>query len=91
MNAKRIIDVFKNLGVSQVKTPLGRWNINNYKQTALKVRYANEDNCGVCNDYNENKTQIKENKIYKEIDELYIYMMGAESLPDAYTGLKNNE
>ena len=88
MNAKRIIDVFKNLGVSQVKTPLGRWNIHNYKQTALKVRYANEDNCGVCNDYNKNTTQIKENNVYKELDETYIYMMGSESLPDAYTGLK---
>ena len=52
---------------------MGRWNIHNYTQTILKIKYANEDNCGSCGEnYNFNQNE----------DELYIYMMGNESLPD---------
>jgi hypothetical protein len=36
------VNIFK-----QGKTPLGRWNIHNYKETTLKIDYANEDNCGI--------------------------------------------
>ena len=64
MNAKRIIELFKRVSLKHVKTPLGRWNIHNYKETTLKIKYANEDNCGVC--CNENK----------ESDDLYMYSMG---------------
>ena len=42
MNFTSIINVFKHS-----KTPLGRWNIHNYKETTLKIDYANEDNCGI--------------------------------------------
>ena len=85
MNARRIIDIFKNTCFSQVKTPLGRWNIHNYEQTSLKIKYANEDNCGTCGEYNKNITQIQDNNKYKhrqELDDPYIYMMGVESVPD---------
>ena len=87
MNARRILDIFKRARVAEVKTPLGRWNIHNYKQTALKIRYANEDNCGTCGTYtyNQNTAQIQENNEYNkhsESDKLYIYMMGLDSAPD---------
>ena len=70
MNAKRILDIFKRMYFTPVNQPLGRWNINNnYKQTMLKIKYANEDNCG-----------ISGNKYKNETDEdQYIYMMGYES------------
>jgi hypothetical protein len=58
---------------TQVKTPLGRWNIHNYRQTTLKIKYANEDNCGTCGEYIDNQD---------DVDELYVYMMGTDSVPD---------
>jgi hypothetical protein len=64
-----------------VKTPLGRWNIHNNTQTKLKIQYANEDNCGTSGNYSEYTEQIKETQ---ELDELYVYMMGSESLPDSF-------
>jgi hypothetical protein len=85
MNARSIIDIFKRVFFTQAKTPLGRWNIHNYSQTTLKIRYANEDNCGTCGEHNRNITQMLENNGYnenQELDELYIYMMGSETLPD---------
>jgi hypothetical protein len=84
MIARGIIHLFKHAFFAEVKKPLGRWNIHNYRQTTLKIRYANEDNCGTCGDYYKNATQIPENNGYKqneELDDQYIYMMGAESLP----------
>ncbi len=71
MNSKYILNLLKN--TSSMKNPLGRWNIHNYTQTVLKIKYANEDHCGTCGE-----CEIKENND----DELYIYMMGNESLPD---------
>ena len=50
MNFKSItnfINIFK-----QGKTPLGRWNIHNYKETTLKIDYANADNCGISSNKN---------------------------------------
>ena len=41
MNFKHIIEVFKAASRKQVKTPLGRWNIENHTQTKLKINYAN--------------------------------------------------
>ena len=55
-----IINVFKRLYFQNVKTPLGRWNINNYKETTLKIDYANEDNCGISS----NKNIIQNIKIH---------------------------
>jgi hypothetical protein len=66
-----IISVFKG---THVKTPLGRWNIHNYRETMLKLKYATEDNCGISY---KNITQIHQKK---ELDDKeYIYMMGYES------------
>ncbi len=77
MNASRIINVFKHALSPHVQTPLGRWNIHNYGETALKIKYATEDNCGIYS-YNKNETNMQ-----KEVelcdDENYVYMMGYES------------
>ena len=35
MNATRIIDLFKRASLAHIKVPLGRWNINNHKETTL--------------------------------------------------------
>ena len=77
MNAKRILDVFKRTYLGHIKTPLGRWNTHNQKETTLKVKYANEDNCGVSGNNYKYKTQIE--KKYDFNDEQYIYSMGYES------------
>jgi hypothetical protein len=85
MNARSIIDLFKRSSLKHVKTPLGRWNIHNYRQTTLKIKYANEDNCGISCNYHTNITQLQETNKYnqnKEIDNPYIYMMGYETVPD---------
>lgn len=74
-----IIQIFKRLTLPHVNPPLGRWNIQNYKETALKVKYANEDNCGVsCHNF-QNTTQIQQNNESHKDDE-YCYMMGYESV-----------
>ncbi len=77
MNAKRILDIFKRMYFTPVNQPLGRWNINNnYKQTMLKIKYANEDNCGISG----NKYKNIKNELKNELDDnQYIYMMGYES------------
>lgn len=77
MNFRSIIGgIFKGVSLSQVKTPLGRWNIHNHSQTILKIKYANEDNCGIS--YNNHKNIIQQNNQLD--DNEYIYMMGYESL-----------
>jgi hypothetical protein len=81
MNVKHIINVLRIAYHAPIKTPLGRWNIHNNTQTKLKIQYANEDNCGTSGNYSEYTEQIKENQ---ELDELYVYMMGTESLPDTF-------
>ena len=59
------INVFKHR-----KTPLGRWNIHNYKETTLKIDYANEDNCGISS--NKQKTNhIGGLKIYNPQGDYY--------------------
>ncbi len=81
MNARHIMDLFKKACFEHVKPPLGRWNIHNYRQTSLKIKYANEDNCGISYNFHKNETQIQNNK-NKDLDNLYIYMMGCETVPD---------
>jgi hypothetical protein len=76
MNVRRILDIFKHLSLTQNKPPsLGRWNIHNHRETMLKIKYANEDNCGISgNNYKNTK------KINNMLDDnQYIYMMGYES------------
>jgi hypothetical protein len=59
MNAKRISDIFKRLYLTNATPSLGRWNKHNYTQTTLKIKYANEDNCGVSGNLYKNTTQIQ--------------------------------
>ena len=72
MNTSRIIDIFKNVFLVHNKpSHLGRWNITNYQETILKIKYANEDNCGISG--NNSKNNVSN-------DSQYIYMMGYESI-----------
>jgi hypothetical protein len=68
MKFRTIIDIFKFPSMPHVKLPLGRWNSHNYSQTVLKIKYANEDNCGIS----------YSNKLDDDYE--YIYMMGYESV-----------
>ncbi len=81
MNAssRRILDIFKHAFLTQNKPPtLGRWNIHNHSETMLKIKYANEDNCGVSGNNSTNKPKIQKNKVLD--DNQYIYMMGYETI-----------
>jgi len=78
MNATRILDIFKRTYFGHIKAPLGRWNIHNHKETTLKIKYANEDNCGVSG--NNYKYTTETQKKYDFDDNQYIYSMGYESV-----------
>ncbi len=87
MNATRILDIFKRTylvhikaPLGHIKAPLGRWNIHNNKETTLKIKYANEDNCGISGNNYKNITQIQDN--YDIDDNEFIYRMGYESVPN---------
>ena len=77
MNATRILNMFKQTSLTQIKAPLGRWNIHNYRETTLKIKYANEDNCGISGNNYKNTPQILENVDLN--DNQYMYSMGYES------------
>ncbi len=77
MNVTRILDIFKRKSLPHIKMPLGRWNINN-KETTLKIKYANEDNCGISGNNYKNIIQIQKNYVID--DNEYIYNMGYESV-----------
>jgi hypothetical protein len=77
MNATRILDLFKRMYFKQNNLSLGRWNIHNYSQTTLKIKYANEDNCGISG--NNYKSTIEIQKNNELDDKQYIYIMGYES------------
>ena len=79
MNAARILDIFKRIYSPQVKFHLGRWNIHNETQTMLKIKYANEDNCGLSSHNYKNIKQVDQNNELHDDNE-YIYMMGYESV-----------
>ena len=34
------MESLKRLFLQSIKTPLGQWNITNYKETTLKIKYA---------------------------------------------------
>lgn len=57
------IDIFK-----QAKTPLGRWNIHNYKETTLKIDYANKDNCGISSSIYNDIIHIQHPVYYPDIE-----------------------
>ena len=70
MNALRILDIFKRVSFAHIKAPLGRWKTHNNEETTLKIKYANEDNCGISGN-NQQKYDFDDNQ--------YIYSMGYES------------
>ena len=77
MNTRLILDIFKRIFPTRNKPPtLGRWNIHNHRETILKIKYANEDNCGISGN---NTTKMQKNDGLN--DNQYIYMMGYESIP----------
>jgi hypothetical protein len=86
MNSTRIIDIVKFVYFKQANVPLGRWTNHNHKQTILKIKYANEDNCGVSGMIYTNtpqppKKQQKQVQIVNQSDDNeYIYFMGYESI-----------
>jgi hypothetical protein len=57
------INIFK-----QQKIPLGRWNIHNYKETILKIDYANKDNCGISSSIYNNIINIQHPVYYPDIE-----------------------
>jgi len=66
-----------------IKPVLGRWTIHDSKETSLKVKYANEDNCGACcNNFSENVLQKNTDKKVENNDD-FIYAMGYESVHNA--------
>lgn len=75
MNSIGIIKIFKHVFSPHVKTPLGRWNIHNHVETALKIKYANEDNCSASCHNSANATQHHDEFDHDD----QIYMMGFES------------
>lgn len=77
MNTRRISDIFKRAYLAHATPSLGRWNIHNYTQTTLKIKYANEDNCGVSGNIYKNTTEIQKNN--DSDDKEYMYIMGYES------------
>ena len=79
MNAKRISDIFKRLYLTNATPSLGRWNNHNYTQTTLKIKYANEDNCGVSGNLYKNTTILIQKNNEMNDNEL-IYDMGYESV-----------
>lgn len=40
-------DSFFKISTINANPNLGRWTIHNYKETTLKIKYANEENCGI--------------------------------------------
>jgi hypothetical protein len=64
MNVRSMLALFK--FSRQVKTPLGRWTFHDHRETSLKIKYANEDNCGM-------------SCLTDPLDKNYIYRMGYES------------
>jgi hypothetical protein len=60
MSTRRILDLFKCANIP-IQQHLGRWTKHNYKQTTLKIKYANEDNCGVSGNFkNQSITQVND-------------------------------
>jgi hypothetical protein len=70
MNFRSIREIFKRVSLSDVKTPLGRWNINNYRETSLKIKYATEDNCGIFRHNYKNEMKREGDKIQYNYDGL---------------------
>ena len=51
--------IIKNVFNDRTVTPLGRWKIKDKENVNLVVDYSNEDHCGTCAQYINNKYQEK--------------------------------
>jgi hypothetical protein len=58
---KYIKSILKYILPKELPKPLGRWRIENNKQTNNKIDLSNEDHCGPCGQYALSK--IEKNKI----------------------------
>lgn len=74
----RLIELI-NKSMQPMVKPLGRWGMNNTRQTNLKINYANEDHCGTCAEYIIQKKNEQDEK--KDEEEYYKYMM-CDNKPD---------
>lgn len=79
MNSLSILNRFKHIFSPHVVAPLGRWKIHNYKETSIKIKYANQDNCSSSYNNYKNIKQIPQNKDLDN-NEKYLFMMGFESV-----------
>jgi hypothetical protein len=58
-NFKIIMNIYKNMSRDDHPVMLGRWYIDYTKDVKRKIDLANEDHCGVCNQYEKNiNTQL---------------------------------
>ena len=73
---KHIRVIIKNIFNDRTVTPLGRWKIKDKENVNLVVDYSNEDHCGTCAQYINNKHQEKINYNKDE----YNYLSEFESL-----------
>jgi len=95
MHIGHIIYVLKTAIRGPIRTPLGRWSVENHIQTTLKIQYANEDNCGLCGDNNNTKelqmNNNQHNRLFHDAndDEVYVYMMGVETVPSRVYTIKH--
>lgn len=78
MNTKSILNFLKGTAFKHVHVPLGRWSIHNYQKTALKIKYATQDNCAYSHSTNRSVQSFGETPA--NIDDNIIYMMGYESV-----------
>jgi hypothetical protein len=76
MNSISILNRIKHVFLPHVEAPLGRWRIHNYKETSLKIKYANEDNCS--SSYHNHKNTPQNKDLVN--NEKYVFMMGYESV-----------
>jgi len=78
MRAPRMFDLFKRASSTHQKLLLGRWNIHTHGETSLKIKYANEDNCGISGN---NCTEVTQKSKQSDFDNnQYLYSMGYESV-----------
>lgn len=63
-----IIKTFKHLYFQHSKPILGRWSINNFKETTLKIDYANKDNCGISSSIYNDIIHIQHPVYYPDIE-----------------------
>ena len=58
-NFKMIMKIYRNMSSDDHPVMLGRWYIDYTKNVRRKIDLANEDHCGVCNQYEKNiNTQL---------------------------------